>query len=193
MAKPRIAEHKRVMAKRAKTERVPVPSGEPVRPGDAITLTDDYVLLFAKLLTVGYPPEMAVKAMFPPMEPLQLTSTVAAWMADTRIHHEVASINGGQWHTLDKMKRFELAYEKMQAEAAFWMWSTNWATLSAKEDLDKAKQAREMLANVLGKKIDDDDPMQAFARMAVTLTQNAEAERAAAKKKAPQLQVDRVQ
>jgi hypothetical protein len=103
----------------------------------------------------------------------ELAEKVArAWANDALVLQALEDIHGGSWLDLPAERRMELALEKHLSEMAFYLWTTNFLSVEHREGLEKMKQAREVLRMKLTGEKDPDDFTQAFARMAMSLTQN---------------------
>lgn len=161
--------------------------------GVVYTMTEDLALIFAKLLTIGCPPLRAVLYVHPQLNENDEGRTAAKkvawqWQNDALVLEAINSINGGQFHELPAEKRYRLALEKSNAEAAFYLWSTNFVNIDHREGIDKIKIARDILKSELGQQPDEADPMAAFARFAMELSKNMHTEAVAKSKKPPQQQ-----
>jgi len=168
---------------------------DPTKGGLIPAMTNEMAIVYAKLLNVGCPPIRAVLYCAPWLmeseEGKQLAKKVAAsWCADALVIEALSSINGGKWHELPMETRAKLAIEKNNAEAAFFLWSANFGDMSAREEIDKMKLARDILKGILGQQPDESDPMQAFARFALELVRNTTAQRSAQAKKPVQVEGD---
>lgn len=160
------------------------------------TMTAPLALVYAKLLVVGCPPIRAVLYVAPQLADSDAGKTLAKkvawqWTHDALVLQALSSINGGDWQELSKEQRFKLALEKSNAEAAFYLWTTNFGDVDSREGLDKIKIARDILTKELGGQIDADDPMQAFARFAHEVAKNMAANEATKRKRPPQMQLER--
>lgn len=156
-------------------------------------MTDELALVYAKLLSVGCPPILAVLYCAPELrltdQGKEAAKRIAAhWTSDALVLAAVDNINGGKWHELPIEKRLELARAKSDAEAAFYLWTTNFSTVEHTEGLAKMKMAREMVKGALGEAPDESDPMAAFARFAMELAKNTQAQSAAKSRKPTQVQ-----
>lgn len=169
------------------------PFARELEQGVAFAVTEPMALVYAKLLKVGCPPTRAICYIHPHLlETEQGRSTAktlaSRWNADALVLEALASINGGKWHELPEETRYKLAIEKNNAEASFFLWTSNLAETDSREGLEKIKLCREILKKELGQAPDESDPMAAFARFAMELAKNAHTETVAKGKKAPQLQ-----
>ena len=156
-------------------------------------MTEELALVYAKLLSVGCPPIRAVVYCAPELgmtqQGLEAAKKIAGrWVADALVLAAVDNINGGKWHDLPVERRLELARQKSDAEAAFYLWTTNFSMVDHTEGLAKMKMAREMVKAALGEAPDESDPMAAFARFAMELAKNAQVTGAAKAKKPVQVQ-----
>lgn len=163
---------------------------EDLEAGVFYELTEDVALVYAKLLSVGCPPIRAVLYITPSLNETEKGRETAKKVAFQWQHSKLTmdcldSINGGKWHELPAERRYQLALDKSNAECAFYLWTTNYNSIEHREGIEKIKLARDIMKGILGQAPDVDDPMAAFARLAIELTRNADANRAASGKKAP--------
>lgn len=135
-------------------------------------------MVFAKMVTVGVAPALAIRSMFPEFadEHDLCVEFGRQWMLDAEVQRAIDGLNGGAWADLPKDKRIQLAYEKHVGEAAYLLWSGSFIGAETRDDIEKFKQARELLKAELGKATDETDPMQAFARFALELGQQMAAQ-----------------
>src|SRR3990167_2631937 len=155
------------------------------------TMTGPMAALFAKMLNVGCPLERAVHYCVPGIDKDLAKLTAQQWASDALVHAALTELNGGPWMDLPAETRYKLALDKHTAEVAFYIWAGNFNDIEHAEGLKNMEQTRNILKAALGQQPDESDPMAAFARFAISLTQNAAGDTAkasAAKKKAPQLE-----
>lgn len=173
------------------TERALEETGQ-VRPIDStITVRKDtsqeLAVVFAKLLSAGCPPAKAIAYLFQDVadEPDICKELAKQWLSDSLVRKAIDHLNGGAWAELSKERRFQLALDQCNAEAAYFLWTTPFGTIEHREGLEKVKMAREMLKAELKQAPDEADPMQAFARFALDYARGV-AEANSKKKIAPQ-------
>lgn len=166
----------------------PKPTGQGTGnpPSDIPQLTGPTALVFAKMLTVGVPSWRAVLYIVPQLDRDAAVLTGRLWGADKLTHEALADLNGGEWMNLPPEQRYKLALDKNISEAAFYLWSTNFCDTDHAEGLKKVEMARNILKASLGQAPDESDPLAAFSRFAMALTQNMALEDSK-KKKAPQV------
>lgn len=146
-----------------------------IQAGEVVPeLTPEVAAIFAKLLSIGCPTVKAMAYFAPGLSKETLTAVSKVWAQDTLVQEALNTLWGGAWIDLPAPKRYELALDKMLAEAAFFVWTTSWVDAGTKEDLDKLKESRNMLMNALGKQPDKGDPMQLFAAFGLELARNLE-------------------
>lgn len=150
----------------------------PPKPGE-VDPTPIWAMLFAKLLHVGCPPVEAVAHILPELADDREQCVVVAvrWKRDALVIGELNQLNGGAFIDLPRDTRLKLVWEKLTAEAAYYLWDANFCNIRDKDELGKIKMAREMVGAEIGKQPDEADPMMAFARLAQELAKSAVAEK----------------
>ena len=122
------------MARRPK-DRKEAPPGKSEIQGVPI-ITPPSAMVFAKMLHVGCPPIRAIHYMFPHLDVDAAKAVARSWLNDRLTLNAVEELNGGNWQDLDKDKRLQLALDKNNAEAAFYLWTSNLADTEHKDGLD---------------------------------------------------------
>lgn len=168
---------------------------EDKKGGPVPAMTDALAVVYAKLLKVGCPGLRAVFYCCPNLtrdeKGLDVAKqTLRLWNADALVLEALENINGGKYHELPEETRLRIAIEKSNAEAAFYLYANNFNDMESRDQLEKVKLARDIVKAILGQQPDQDDPMAAFARLALELTRNTQATAAAKVKKPPQLATD---
>jgi hypothetical protein len=150
-----------------------------------IGMTEKLANIFAQLLNAGCPQVRAVMYLIPSVTPDQAATISVEWMRDSLVLNAVERINGGEWLALPAEKRFEIVLNKQMSELAYFLWANNFNDITDKVDLDKMTQARTILRAEIQGKVDDTDPMNAFARFAVDFMKEQAAVQAKVKSTVP--------
>lgn len=151
-------------------------------PIDLPDWTEDRAVLWAKLLFAGCPPMQAVIFFVQGLTIEQQKEALRLWSTHPLTQKAVNDLQGGSWLDLTNEQRVRIAYDKHIAEVAFYVHSHSFVQASDKDDIEKMKQAREVLKAVLGH-APDGDPMADFAKWALGQVM----ERAKASKTSPAL------
>lgn len=169
------------MAHKRARDTVPVAELPAIPEMDAVVAQQ-----FAKLLNSGCPPVRATLYLVPWLDMDNARELTAQWMADPHVIQEFEELNGGPWQDLPEERRFEIAYHKHLSEVCFYLQTTNFVEVEAKEALEKMKRAFDIVKAEVKGTSDPTDPSEAFARFALELVKSR-AELDAQKATAPQL------
>lgn len=153
-----------------------------------LVMTPKIAGMFARLLHAGCPAVQATQYINPLLSMEMAKHVTVLWQGSVEVRVAIEQLNGGAWVELAPERRYELALQKHLSEVAFFLHAHNFNDAHEREELEKFKQAREVLKAELKGTPDELDPMQAFARFALDLVKQQSVDRMAQGPREPDLE-----
>lgn len=98
----------------------------------------------ALMIVSGMPLRDCLTYFFPDAEEADLVTTEKLWRKSPYLSQEIRKLQGKAWQEMDLDERIKLSIDKHYAEAAYYLYSRNYATLQGNEKL-KADTCRQVL------------------------------------------------
>lgn len=109
---------------------------------------------FALILSSGVPQLDALRYLRPGVDTHTLQDELSSWMEDKRVQRAILALQGKSWESMGLEERLRFAIDKHYTEAAYFLYSHNYATLGGAEK-QKADTCRSVieakLAGMAGK------------------------------------------
>ena len=121
--------------------------------------------LFALMLQAGVPKEAVASYLLPSVTPAQRARAFAAWCASPLLLDAVNTLNGGEWHLLDRDKRLQVAQDKHLAEMAHYLISHRFSDDTEAKTMARMRECREAIRQAIsGAAGDAGDALDSFMR-----------------------------
>lgn len=176
------AEHRRRRVQRVAAPRLGT-ARSVLGPRAVPTFTADIARTCALLLVAGVPRAKIPYYLLPDVDEGTRIETFTAWCAHPLLLDAVNTLNGGEWHLLDKDRRLQLAEDKVLAEMAYYLVEHRFDDATDARTIARMRDCREAIRQKLaGATGDTGDALDTFMRTLAKMVDGA-----AGFAKAPQL------
>lgn len=107
-------------------------------------LTKDLAFQFAVMINSGMPPAHAILYFMEEADQTELRVTLKTWLGSPFVRSALRTLQGKSWQDMSLDEKVKFAVEKNYAEAAYYLYSTNYAELTG-ADRSKADMCRQVL------------------------------------------------